>query len=144
MLKIRREQFDVFQSVAEINFQKRLVDYLRVNHSDAVVHLSTGRMPVSQIPEEILNQMVRGGIARARSYGMSWESSLSVFVVLMFVAAPNFNDSPSIQSVLLEEKLTPNERINQLWDRTSEQDWQMVEQHYDADAWHLQPRKDHT
>jgi hypothetical protein len=83
--------------------------------------------------------MVRNGIARARRYGMNWESSLTAFVVLMFVAAPNFDEHPLIQRILRDDGAAPNERIDRLWEKTSEANWKTVEQDYDASAWSIKP-----
>ena len=137
MLKIRPEQMEVFREAAEASFIRRVAQYLREHHSSVAVQLLSGVTTIEQIPEKTLFEIVKNGIARARGYRMSWESELSAFVVLMVVTAPNFDDHPLIRRILMDEKIDPNSRIDQLWEKTSEQNWEAVKQKYDAGAWKL-------
>lgn len=137
MLKIRRQQLDAFTPIADAAFERRLMSYLRENHPDVVVQLPTGHVLLRQIPEETLSKLVHNGIARARGYGMSWESTLSAFVVLMFVAAPNFDEHLHVQRILRDESIVPNARIEQLWKRTSEEDWNTIAQRYNSATWQV-------
>ena len=138
---IRPEQLEAFQSVADRVFVRQMVEYLRENHAGALVYLPDGSIAVEQIPDEILYEMVRNGIARARSYGLSWESTVGAFVVLMIVIAPNFDEHPLIQRILTDESVPENDRIDELWGRTSEQNWEAAEKSYDANAWNLKHRE---
>jgi hypothetical protein len=137
MLKIRPEQMKVFQPVAEAAFAREIVEELREEHADTVVHLPTGTFAIEQIADDALLELVKTGIARAREYGITWECTLAAFVVLMFVVAPNFDQHPLIQRVLRDESVGPDSRIDQLWERTSEENWQAAIQSYDASAWQL-------
>lgn len=135
MLIIRPEQFAAFKAVAETAFVTRLAERVREKHADVVIELPNGSSAVKQLPDDVLQAMVEQGIARARGYGMSWESTLTAFVAIMFVAAPNFDEHPLIQRVLKDESAPPDSRIDQLWDRTSDQNWEAVERNYDPSAW---------
>lgn len=135
MLTIRREQFEVFHHVAETAFVRRVGEHLRENIADAVIQLPNEVILVKQISDERLYRMVRHGIARARDYGMDWESSVTAFVVLMFVAAPNFDKHPLIERVLRDERVEANSRVDQLWERTSEDNWEAIRKNYDSTAW---------
>lgn len=135
MLIIRPEQFEVFQPVAEAAFVRRIVELLREDHSDVVIQFPNEVVLVKQLSDERLYSMVRVGIARAREYGMDWESSVTAFVVLMIVAAPNFDKHPLVQRVLKDERVEANSRIDQLWERTSEENWEAVRKNYDPAAW---------
>jgi hypothetical protein len=137
MLIIRPEQFDAFRDVAEQSFVSEVAAYLREKHADALVRLADGAYTVKQIPDETLREMVVNGIARARAYGMKWKSSLQAFVVTMFAAAPNFDEHPIIQRVLNDEKIEADQRLEALWERATEQNWEAVERNYDASAWNL-------
>src|SRR6185503_14510257 len=123
MLIIRPEQFEVFQPVAEAAFLRRVVEHLREKHSNVVVQLPNEVLLIKQMSDERLDPLVRNGIARARKYGMDWESTVTAFVVLMFVAAPNFDAHPLVQRVLKDERVAPDSRIDQLWERRSEENW---------------------
>jgi hypothetical protein len=142
MLKIRAEQFEVFQPVAEAAFVRRVVEHLRDHHSDAVVQLPNEVILIKQISDEKLRGMAKGGMARARDHGMDWESAVTAFVVLMFVAAPNFDKHPLVQRVLKDERVDANSRIDQLWERTTEENWEAVRKNYDPTAWAFEPQED--
>lgn len=135
MLTIRSEQFAVFQPVAEHSFARRVAAHLRAQHGAIAVQLPDGVVTLAQLPNEKILSMVKSGIERARRYGLQWESSITAFVVVMFVAAPNFDEHPLIQRILRDDKLSPDLRIDHLWQHTSEQNWQAIKQRYDANAW---------
>jgi hypothetical protein len=135
-LVIRREQIQAFQPRAEEVFVTRTMEYLRENHAEVIAQLPAGAMAISHLPEETLREMVRNGIVRARRHGMSWKSTLKAFVVLMFIVAPNFDEHPLIKHILEDEKIEANLRLDQLWERTTEENWIAAKQYYDAGAWH--------
>ena len=132
---IRSQQFDAFQSQANAGLARRIIEFLRSNCAETIVQFSERATLVEALPDEAFFGMVQNGIARARSYGMTLESSLGAFVVLMFVAAPNFDSHPLIHRVLKDESIDPDSRIDQLWQRASEQNWEAIQQNYDANAW---------
>lgn len=134
---IRPEQMQAFAAVAEKAFVARVVEYLRQKHGAVGVHLPSGIATVGQIPQRTLQKMVENGIARARGYGMNYESALAAFIVILFEAAPNFDDHPLIQRILKDESVPPNSRIEELLSRATEQNWEAIKQHYNPDAWGL-------
>ena len=135
MLKIRPEQSEAFQPVAEAAFVAEVVDHLRKTRPQEVVRLPGGPTTIAEIPDEILPVMVRGGIARAREYGITSSSTLAGFVSLMFIAAPNFDDHPLLKRALLDNDTHPNSRLEKLIQDSTEQNWEAVRQAYDASAW---------
>ena len=135
MLIIRREQFEIFQPIAEAAFVRRVTAHLRENHAEAVIQFPDEVILIRQISDDRLYPLVQNGIARARGYAMDWESAITAFVVLLFVAAPNFDAHPLIQRILRDERVPANSRIDQLWERTSEENWEVVRKHYDPAAW---------
>ena len=135
MLKIRPEQSEAFQPVAEAAFVAEVVDYLRKTRPQEVVRLPGGPTTIAEIPDEILSVMVRGGIARAREYGITSSSTLAGFVSLMFISAPNFDDHPLLKRALLDNETDPNSRLEKLIQDSTEQNWEAVRQAYDASAW---------
>jgi len=141
MLIIRASQMEAFQPVADESFITRAVEYLLKNHGDVVVRLTEGLVIVNQINTDVLRRMVSEGISRGRQYGLAWESSLTAFVTLMFVTAPNFDEHPLIQRVLKDETVPADSRIDQLWDRTTDQNWHAAKQNYDVSAWSLENRR---
>ena len=135
MLKIRPEQSEAFQPVAEAAFVAEVVDYMRKTRPQEVVRLPGGPTTIAEIPDEILPAMVRGGIARAREYGITSSSTLAGFVSLMFISAPNFDDHPLLKRALLDNDTDPNSRLEKLIQDSTEQNWEAVRQAYDASAW---------
>ena len=142
MLKIRREQFEVFQPVAEAAFIRRVAEHLRAGHADAVVQFPNEVILVKQIADERLRRLAKHSITRARNYGLNWESAVTAFVVLMFVAAPNFDQHPLIQRILKDERVPANSRIDQLWERTTDENWEAVRKNYDPSFWVSDSRED--
>jgi hypothetical protein len=135
MLRMRPEQLRVFQPVAEANFVNRIVDHLVAKHAELVVRLPQQNTTVQQLPEEVLKGLVRKGIARARAYGLTWESTVGSFVVIRFVAAPNFDAHPLVRRTLKDERVPADLRIDQLWRRTTAKTWAKVRERYDPADW---------
>ncbi|HST23420.1 MAG TPA: hypothetical protein VLR90_20070, partial [Blastocatellia bacterium] len=121
--------------VAEAAFVRRVAEHLRDNHSDAVVQFPNEVILVKQIADERLRRVAHDAVTRARTYGLSWESAVTAFVVLMFVTAPNFDEHPLIQRILKDERVPANSRIDQLWERTTDENWEAVRKNYDPTAW---------
>jgi hypothetical protein len=135
MLRLRSEQLQVFQPVAETRFVHRVADHLTAKHPAAVVRLPQQRTTVRELAPEVLKDLVRRGIARARALGLTWESSVGSFVVAQFVAAPNLDAHPLIRRVLKDERVPADLRLQQLWRRTTAKTWAQVRDRYDPAAW---------
>ncbi len=135
MLTIRQEQFEAFERVTEAAFERRVTAYLIENHGDAVVRLPTGESRVAELPAESLQELVRDGIARARSHDLTWESTVTAFVVIMFTVAPNFDEHPLIGRALKDARFEPNARLDEMWDSTTNENWEAARASYDPAAW---------
>lgn len=137
MLKVRAEQLDAFQSAADAALIRKMAKYVGERHAEDVVKIPSGIFLVKHLSDETLQQMIQTGCERARAYGLTWESSLAAFIVLMFVVAPNFDTRPAIQQILQEQTIPPNSRMDQLWRLTSEEEWDRANQNYAESAWRL-------
>lgn len=137
MFQLNRKHNQAFQSKAEADFVREVMQYLWESHSDTIVILPNGEFIVADLPEETLRKMVEGGIAKARSYGMTWRSTLISFVVIMFVSAPNFDENKIVINVLENSGLTSNLRVDELWETTSDENWEEVEKNYQESAWNI-------
>jgi hypothetical protein len=135
MLRMRSEQMEVFRPVADAAFERRLVQHLRQAHPTIAVRLLGETTPLAQLADPRLHELVRNGIARGRAYGLTWQSSLAGFVVLTFVAAPNFDAHPLVRRVLQDERMPADLRIDQLWRRTTRKTWETIRQRYDPTGW---------
>jgi hypothetical protein len=139
MLRIRKEQVEAFQPVAEAEFSLRIMEHLRQHHAQTVVRLPQGATLVNRMSESTLVELIHSGIARARTYGLIWSSSISAFVVLMFKAAPNFDEHPAIHQFLIDEAVPPQDRVQSVLDKTSASVWSETRERYDAAAWQPKP-----
>jgi hypothetical protein len=132
MLKIRGKQMRV---LADESFVRRLAVRLRKTHSKLPVILLAGVTTVGQIPEPRLLEMVRTGVARARSYGLTDETSLATFVFLMFFVAPNFDEHPLIARVLADARIRPDSRVDELWEKIGDGNFEAARRNYSPGAW---------
>ena len=135
MLRIRAEQMDAFRAEREAVLAVELAAYMRRNHRAEILHLPQGDQRLEALPEDQLQALVRGGLARARAYGLQSAANCYAFVTLMFVVAPNFDAQPNIQKVLKDPALWNDYRIDWLWYRTEESDWEEARKTYDPQAW---------
>jgi hypothetical protein len=136
-LIIRNEQFKTFQEVANKNFVDRVAKFLREKHGNLSIKLPSGDLLVSKISDEDLKALIQKGIDKAQEYGMTWETSLTSFVVIMFMIAPNFHEHPTVISLLQDESIEANARIDRLVETFGSEDWQTVKEGYDSQSWGL-------
>lgn len=123
------------QSAAEEDFVRRLCAHLRENYSQAVVRLPEEELPVEELPEDDFRALVRRSIERARSYGMTFESSISAFTAIRFEVAPNFDRHSISKLCLKDEDIEPNERLNEILRLLSEDHWEKFRNEYDPQDW---------
>jgi hypothetical protein len=127
----------MFQPDAEEAFVGRVMEYLRENHAEAKVQMPEETTPVSALSDEILRELVRGGLNRARNHGVEWKSTLLSFVVLMFVVAPNFDRHPKARRFFRERETIDDAALETLMDEMTDEDWTAIENRYDQRAWTL-------
>jgi hypothetical protein len=136
-LIIRQQQLGALQPIAEAALVRKIARHILTNHGDSIVRCSSGTFTIAQAPNDVVEELIRAGIRSARRYGLSWESSLAAFVVLMFVVSPNFDDCSSVWQVLLDPSKPPDCRLRELWDETTEDEWEQMRENYNPDAWVL-------
>lgn len=124
-MNIRGEQLDVLRADRERQRDVRLAEHLRAVHGDLVEGLS----------DEALIRRVHAGVRRAQAYGITWDSTLAAFLVLMFRAAPDFDEHPTVQAVLRFEDLEPDLRIDALMAVTDDEHWEQIAARRDDRAW---------
>ena len=128
MLVIRKAQMDVFQAHAEDDFVERLMKYLR-EEQDAETY---------ELDDAELRRRVKIGIEKARSYDLTWEKPIVFFVQLMFDIAPNFDEQKNIRDVLEAPYEEPNEKMDDLLENTSDEDWEQASVLYDETVWQIE------
>lgn len=140
MLKVRPEQMEAFQPVADSHFVQRVGQFLRERHAQTVVRLPQGPTLISRLSDSLLSELVKNGLECARSYGLSWESSISGFIVLMFKAAPNFHQHAAVNASLTDSQIPPDERVKDILAKTSAAVWTEIKDSYDPAAWQPTPK----
>jgi hypothetical protein len=108
-----------------------------VNHSDEPVRLPKKESLLGELPREVLREMVRGGIARARTYGIEWKSNLLSYVVLMVIGSPNFDEHKKAAGFLKNEEIPVEERLKKMMKEMTDEDWDEIEETYDPMIWTL-------
>lgn len=114
MLRISKQQIDAMAQEGRAAYARDLARYLRAEHEDAVRSLG----------DEDLLRRVHLGIARAEGHGMTWDSTITAFVAMMFEIAPTFDEQPGIRRVLTDGQIAPDLRVDALWKRTTAEDWE--------------------
>lgn len=134
----------VFETAAEENFVRRLAAHLRENYSTATVRLPDSESAVSELSEEELNSLVKISVERARSYKLTYESSISAYSAIMFEVSPNFDLHRLSQVMLTDENFEPDTRLNELLVVLSEKNWETIRADYDVNDWQTRTEKAET
>lgn len=77
---------------------------------------------IASIGDEEVRRRVLAGIARAHANRFVQPESVTAFVTLMFLVAPDFDSHPAIARALRLHGSEP-ERLRLLFQRTREEDW---------------------
>ncbi len=108
-LVIRQAQLEAFAAAAEQGFERRLVKLLRQQFPDDCVDLG----------DDGVTEVVELGIQRAAAHGLQVEGDVCLFVAMMFLFGPEFDEDPALPwaaRVLGDARLeTSGERIDALW-----------------------------
>lgn len=132
---IRSEQMTMFQTEAEEGFVRRLSAHLLEHYAKSLVRTPDIEAAVEELSEETLHSLIRSSIDRARSYDISFESSIAAFSAVMFEVAPNFDKHRLSEVLLNDEEVDPNNRLDALLEVFTEKNWDSVRESYDINAW---------
>jgi hypothetical protein len=125
MLVIREQQIQYFIAATEEELVKVIAQTVREMNPDRVADYDAAQ----------LAELVKFGMERARSHGLRLAETIAAFVALMFEIAPNFDEQPQIKAVLADANYPADDRVSQLWARTSDDEWQEAENLYNARVW---------
>ncbi|MCP3955428.1 MAG: hypothetical protein GY697_24885 [Desulfobacterales bacterium] len=125
MLIIRNKQMAVFQQLVNRQFVNYVMGILRGDDGESL----------GSIPDDLLFKRVEYGIECARKYELTRKNDLLAFVELMFSIAPDFYEYPAFKNVLTDETIDPNQRIEQLLQRTTNKAWRAARQYLVRDNW---------
>jgi len=95
---------------------EELVDHI-------VTHLAEQQPAlIAELGDQEVARRAAAGIARAHAHGFVQPESVTAFVTLMFLVAPDFDAHPAIARALRLHG-TEAERLRLLFERTREEDW---------------------
>lgn len=126
MLTFTKQQMnDAYLGQDDAQLIAQIVSHLRESHA----------CRVDSLTDDVLNDMVEVGIARARGHGFALAENLAQFVVLMFVVAPNFDTQSDIAAVLSDSTRAQESRLDSACDEVSASAWNDAEAFYDERVW---------
>lgn len=111
MFLIKREQR---QRMGDPAFVDRTVDRVKRFYLDYIYMLE----------DQELRFRVKHAIEKARSYGLTKESSISVFVAHMLTLGPEFDKQSAIQAALHDQDLAPDNRMQAMRATVFDEDWE--------------------
>jgi|GEM_PF-1209353 len=98
---------------------EELVDHI-------ITHLSEEQPElIAELGDEEVRRRVIAGIARAHAQKFVQPESVTAFVTLMFLVAPDFDRHPAIARALRLHG-AESERLRLLFERTREEDWEQA------------------
>ncbi|WP_437518059.1 hypothetical protein [Sorangium sp. So ce1099] len=115
-------------------FVDRTVGHFRRFHGEATASLS----------DDELRFRIRHGLERGRAHGLTWESSLTVFVAHMIELCPAFDEHPAAARVLADASLPPDERVEALLAHLSDDEWEEAARVCDPVAYWARARAEHA
>jgi hypothetical protein len=119
---IKREQRERMGDPA---FVDRTVDRLRTYFLQHVYMLDVDE----------LRFRVRHAIEKARSYGLTYESSITTFVAHMMTVNPAFDEHPAVQRALRDPDVAPDGRMTAMMATVSDMDWEEAARQRDRAAY---------
>jgi hypothetical protein len=125
MLVVRDAQIQQFVAPTERDLVKAVCDAVIKSNPARVEHLRPLRIIA----------MVKIGIERARSVGVTRPEDVAAFVALMFEISPKFYKHPLVAQVLADGNYPMGERITQLPKRIEDDVWEEIANVYDANFW---------
>ena len=122
MFLIKREQR---QRMGDPAFVDRTVDRVKRFYLEYVYMLE----------DQELRFRVKHAIEKARSYGLTKESSISVFVAHMLTISPEFDKQDAIQDALHDPDLAPDNRMQAMRATVFDEDWEEATKQCDPAAY---------
>ena len=105
--------------------------------SQAILRFLTEEVPelIEKLPEDVVLEMIGGGLVKARRYGLERPEQLIGFVSIMFEIAPNFDEQREINAVLRDPAIPPVERYERIFSDVPAGAWEEADANYDHNAW---------
>jgi hypothetical protein len=108
MLKIRKEQMDIFSELMLKKFEDYLVAHIQNDFAEQV----------KETPEDALRATIQKGLSKAERYNIRIEYNIERYIDLMFILGDDFDTAEKTQWVgelLRNEQMPALERINRIY-----------------------------
>jgi len=125
MLVIRKQQIQEFIA----GNKNELADVVR-----AAIRKSNEQR-VKMYDDKELDSMLKIGIGRAKSHGLTGAEDIAAYVAVMFEIAPRFDEQPEIREVLEDANFPVDLRFEQLFTRVPDAAWIEASKKYDDSFW---------
>jgi hypothetical protein len=142
VLRIRPQHIEAFRPESEQALVTHVARHLFENYGNATVRLPGADTRLRQLPPNRLRALVEIAIDRARGYGLTMESGITGYAVLMFLIAPNFDLDDDAKRILTEDAALPELRVDKLWQNISEAQWKKIRATCDPEDWKPRPKPD--
>lgn len=124
-MKLRNEQIDTFEGELTLRFVDRIAEHLREHYASSV----------QNIDPKVLRARVAHGLDTARSFDLCTDRATAKFVVLMIIVSPRFHRTPAFSRILRDKQIPPQEKINAIIERATEEDWEAARETGGEQAW---------
>jgi len=136
MLIVRSEQMQGLQSDLERRFVDSLMALLLAHFPTASLPQAAEPRPsLAALPRPVLNILVEGALAQARTYGLAYQAQIGAYVALRILLGGGIDQQTFIRKILGDPQIPPNERLASLWRLTSEHDWAEVQRALGPTDW---------
>jgi hypothetical protein len=108
MLKIRKEQMEIFGELMLRKFE----DYMVVHIQDDFAE------QVKETPEDALRATIQKGLSKTERYNIKIEYNIERYIDLMFILGEDFDTAEKTQwagELLRNEQMSALERINRIY-----------------------------
>jgi hypothetical protein len=125
-MKLRPAHRQAFDGVAEEVFVRDLTRTLRPHYPE-----------LDRVSDDALRRRVRVCVRKGRQYGLTWQSALARFTVLMFDVGPDLDDHPAFRHALEARRDDPDQdaRVEHVYRSVTDAEWDGAQNASDDDQW---------
>lgn len=118
MLKMSESQYAGLLLYSDDVFAKQIAKDVRDNHAESCNLMS----------DKSLLDVVKSGMKKSRSYGLTTKYAISMFIELMFIIHPTYDENDLVSHCLTEPTITADGRMDHLLHTLTDSDWDAVKQ----------------
>jgi len=133
MLTIRKNQMEQLQAATENRYLNDLTRHLSSRHSAFL----------PRFPEIVRKQIVINMVARCRSFGATWASTIALLCDLMETFSPILFQNSAIKAITSTQACSFDERVKTIPNRITENQWQAIAATRQDLSLYVHPHHDH-